>query len=106
MTEKKHRYLFARYIQKPRDPKKTHLKGYMSDPANLRWDEIIGFSVGLKHKDEREAWVILDIDGQKVIKNRTSDNVNWAQLMDYYLKNYGQQVLDFLNKTGGSPTLS
>ena len=106
MTEKKHRYLFARYIQKPRDPKKTHLKGYMSDPANLRWDEIIGFSVGLKHKDEREAWVILDIDGQKVIKNRTSDNVNWAQLMDYYLKNYGQQVLDFLKKTGGSPTLS
>ena len=106
MTEKKHRYLFARYIQKPRDPKKTHLKGYMSNPANLRWDEIIGFSVGLKHRDEREAWVILDIDAQKVIKNRTSDNINWAQLMDYYLKNYGQQVLDFLKKTGGSPTLS
>ena len=101
MTEKKHRYLFARYIQKPRDPKKTHLKGYMSDPANLRWDEIIGFSVGLKHRDERESWVILDIDGQKVIKNRTSDNTNWAQLMDYYLKNYGQQVVDFLKKTGG-----
>jgi len=101
LTEKKHRYLFARYVQKPRDPKRTHTKGYLSNPANLRWDEIVGFSVGLKHKDEREAWVILDIDGQRVVKNRTSENTNWAQLMDYYLKNYKQQVLGFLKKTGG-----
>ena len=101
MTEKKHRYIFARYIQKPRDKSKTHLKGYMSDPANLQWDEIVGFSLGLKNRDKQEAWIIVDIDGQRVVKNRTSDNTDWAQVMDYFLKNYGQQVTDFLKKTGG-----
>lgn len=101
MTAKKHRYLFARYIQKPRDPKKTHLKGYLSNPANLQWDEVVGFSLGLKHRDEREAWVILDIDGQKVVKNRTSDSTDWAQLMDYFMKNYSQQIIDFMRRTGG-----
>lgn len=103
MAEKKHRHLFASYIQKPRDPTKTHIKGYVKDPANMRWDEVIGFSVGVKRRDLENCQIVLDIDGQKVIKNSMSENKDWAQLMDYFMQNYGQQVLDFLKKTGGSP---
>lgn len=102
MTEKKHRYLFARYMQRPRDPTKTHIKGYVSNPANMKWDEIVGFSVGLKRRDERDARIVIDIDGQKVVKNNISDNTNWAQLMDYFMKGYEQQIVDFMRRTGGS----
>ena len=104
--DKKHRYLFANYIQRPRDPSKTHLKGYIKDPNNMKWDEIVGFSVGLKRKDELNSRIIIDIDGQKIIKNTVSDSDNWAQLMDYYLKNYEQQVVDFLKRTDRSTTTS
>lgn len=101
MTERKHRYLFAKYFQKPRDPTKTHIKGYVADPANMRWDEVVGFSVGLKKRDERDSRIVIDIDGQTVVKNNISDNTNWAQLMDYFMKAYEQQIVDFMRRTGG-----
>jgi len=105
LTKVKHRYIFANYVAKPRDPKKTHLKGYMSNPANVRYDEVVGFSIGLKSKDELAARIILDIDGQKVVKNAMNENTNWAQLMDYFMQNYEKQIMDFLSRSGGSPKL-
>lgn len=105
MTKIKHRYIFANYVAKPRDPSKTHIKGYMTNPDNIRYDEVVGFSLGLKSKDELAARIILDIDGQKVVKNAMNENTNWAQLMDYFMKNYEQQIMDFLRSTGGSPKL-
>lgn len=102
--KKKHRYLFASYIQKPRDPHKTHIKGYVKDPANMRWDEAVGFSVGLKHKDEIRSQIVIDIDGQVVLKNTMSENMDWGQLMDYFLKAYEKQLLDFMRKTGAVQT--
>jgi len=97
---KKHRYIFAKYLAKPRDPTKTHIKGYMTDPANIRYDELVGFSVGLKNKDY-DNQIILDIDGQKVIKNSMNENNDWSQLMNYFLGAYEKQLLDFMRKTGG-----
>lgn len=100
---KKHRHIFANYIAKPRDPSKTHIKGYMSNPENVRYDEIVGFSVGLKSKDELAARIILDIDGQRVVKNAMNDNDDWTALMSYFMENYEQQIMDFLRSTGGGP---
>jgi hypothetical protein len=102
---KKHRYLFAKYLAKPRDPSKTHIKGYMSNPENVRYDELVGFSVGLKKKDQ-DNQIILDIDGQKVIKNSMNENTDWSQLMNYFLGAYEKQLLDFMRKTGGVATES
>jgi hypothetical protein len=98
---KKHRYLFAKYLAKPRDPTKTHIKGYMTDPKNVRYDEVVGFSVGLKNKDH-ENQIIIDIDGQKVIKNSMNENNDWSQLMNYFLSTYEKQLLNFMRKTGGT----
>ena len=98
---KKHRYVFAKYYAKPRDPSKTHIKGYMSDPNNVRYDESVGFSVGLKTKDYDNN-IILDIDGQKVVKNSMNENGDWTQLMGYFLKNYEKQLINFLERTGGA----
>lgn len=98
---KKHRYIFAKYLAKPRDPTKTHIKGYMADPKNVRYDELVGFSVGLKKRDE-ENQIILDIDGQKVVKNTMNENNDWSQLMNYFMGAYEKQLLDFMKKSGGS----
>lgn len=37
--KKKAIYLVAHYVTKPRDPRKTHIPGYMKDPANHQYDE-------------------------------------------------------------------
>lgn len=97
---KKHRYIFAKYLAKPREPNKTHIKGYMTDPNNVRYDEVVGFSVGLKKRDE-ENQIILDIDGQKVVKNSMNDNSDWSQLMNYFMNAYEKQLLSFMQRTGG-----
>lgn len=97
---KKHRYVFATYYAKPKDPSKTHIKGYMANPDNVRYDEAVGFSVGLKKRDYDNN-IIIDIDGQKVLKNTMNENSDWSQLMDYFLKNYEDQLLRFLKQTGG-----
>lgn len=97
--KKKHRYLFANYILKPKDKSKTNVKGYISDPQNQKWDEVVGFSVGLKSKDEINNRIILDIDGQMVVKNTMNDNQDWAQLMDYFIKNYERQLISFMKRT-------
>jgi hypothetical protein len=97
---KKHRYIFAKYLAKPRDPTKTHIKGYMTDPKNVRYDELVGFSVGLKNKDY-DNQIILDIDGQKVVKNTMNENNDWSQLMNYFMGAYEKQLLDFMQKSGG-----
>lgn len=99
---KKHRYVFAKYLAKPRDPSKTHIKGYMKDPNNIRYDEVVGFSVGLKNKDQDNN-IIIDIDGQKVVKNSMNDNSDWTQLMNYFMTNYERQLMDFMRRTGGAP---
>lgn len=97
---KKHRYIIAKYLAKPREPNKTHIKGYMTDPANIRYDEVVGFTVGLKKKDYDNN-IILDIDGQKVIKNTMNENNDWSQLMNYFMGAYERQLLDFMRRTGG-----
>ena len=98
--KKKHRYVFATYYAKPKDPSKSHIKGYMTNPDNVRYDEAVGFSVGLKTRDYNNN-IIIDIDGQKVVKNTMNENSDWAQLMDYFLRNYEKELLKFLAQTGG-----
>ena len=98
-----HRYIFANYVAKPRNPKRTHEKGYMSDPNNVMHDEIVGFSVGLKNKDLIRNRIVIDIDGQRVVHNSMGNNADWVQIMDYFMGAYERQILEFLKRTGGAP---
>lgn len=86
---------------KPKDKTKTKTKGYMNDPANQSWDEVVRFSVGLSTKDEINNRIVIDIDGQTVVKNNINENNDWSQLMNYVWGNYQDQITHFLSKTGG-----
>lgn len=93
------RYLLARYLQKPRDPKQTNQAGYMLDQRNVRYDEDVVFSVGLKSKDQVEYQIILNIDQQQVVKNNIGENQDWNSIWGYFSSHYGGEIVRYLNRT-------
>lgn len=86
-------HLVAFYAAKPRNPHMTHIKGYMKDPANIQYDEQVGFTLGLKTKDQIKAGVILNLSKKSVLKN-TYDNTqkDFDTMFKYFLESYPQYV--------------
>lgn len=86
-------HLIAFYTMKPRDPRKTFIKGYMSNPANIQYDERIGFSRGLKTKDQIAGRVILNLNKKTVVKNTyDATQTDFDALFKYFLEGYPQYV--------------
>ena len=89
-------YLIATYFAKPRDPRKTHLKGYMKDPANIRWDEALTMTRGLKTRDSTNGGIILDITKRKLVKDSRTTGKDYDQLIRYFFMNYDRQLVPVL----------
>jgi len=86
-------HLVAFYAMKPRNPHMTHIKGYMKDPANIQYDEQIGFTLGLKTKDHVKGGVILNLSKKTVIKNTyNSEQKDFDAMFKYFLESYPQYV--------------
>lgn len=85
---KKSIFLVAYYSTKPRDPKKTHIAGYLKDPNNTVMDESINITRGLRTRDEINASVILNLSEQVVIKNRFNDNKDFPSLLAHFQEGY------------------
>ena len=80
-------HLIAFYTIKPRDPKKTHIKGYMSDPANHQYDERIEFTRGLSSKDQQYAGVVLNLNQKTVVYNKyNAYDSEFDVLFKYFLE--------------------
>ena len=52
---------------KPIDPKMTKVKGYMSDPSNVYFDETVNITKGLSDLDRCNAKIILNQQLLKVL---------------------------------------
>ena len=85
-------YLVAYYSARPKDPKRTKEKGYMTDPANYDYDESINITRGLKTKDELNAKVILNLNEQAVRKNTFNDNKDFPTLLAHYQEGYPKYI--------------
>jgi hypothetical protein len=85
-------YLLSTYIGKPKDPKKTHLEGYMSTPENIEYDERILITKGLKDKDRQSSHLVLDLTEEKVIKNTFTTDTEFTALFTHFFENYGDQI--------------
>jgi hypothetical protein len=92
MTKVKDVHLLAFYVMKPRDPKRTSQKGYMSDPANITYDERIEFTVGLSSKDQRYAGVILNLGKKQVVYNKFGNGKTFDDMFKYFLEGYPDYV--------------
>lgn len=99
MKKNKYRYMLINYVQKAKYPKRTHEKGYWSNPDNIQWDEVVEFRIGLKTKEYQNYSVIIGLDELSVIKNSLNGEKNFIELYSYYREHYAQQIDNYLKQT-------
>jgi len=91
-------HLLAFYVTKPRNPKMTHIKGYMLDPANHQYDERIEFTKGLNGKDQSYAKVILNLNQKKVVKNSWGTDRTFDDYFKYFLQAYPEYIINVMGQ--------
>jgi hypothetical protein len=91
-------HLLAFYVTKPRDPKMTKVRGYMSDPNNLRYDERVEFTKGLNAKDGLYAKVILNLNTKQVVKNSWNTERGFNEYFKYFLEAYPKYVINVMGQ--------
>ena len=91
-------YLIAQYTTKPRDPRKTHIPGYMKDPANHQYDERVQISSRLRNQDLYTAKIILNLSTKTVDKNSFNDLKNFNDLLKYFFKCYHKYITEVMVK--------
>jgi hypothetical protein len=91
-------YLVAQYVTRPRDPRKTHIAGYMKDPANYQYDERVQISTRLRNQDLYTAKIILNLSNKTVDKNSFNDVKNFDELFKYFFKGYHKYITEVMVK--------
>ena len=89
-------YLVAHYVTRPKNPKMTHIAGYMKDPANHQYDEQVHVSTRLRSKDITGAKIIIDLSAKQVQKNSFNGNKNFDELFKYFFKGYHKYITDVM----------
>ena len=90
-------YLVAHYTTKPRDPRKTHIPGYMKDPANHQYDEQVAIQTRLKPNDVN-AKIIMNLGNKTVESNKFNDNRDFNELFKYFFKGYHKYITEIMSK--------
>lgn len=90
--KKQNIYLVANYVTKPKDPRRTHIPGYMKDPVNHQYDEQVQISSRLRQKDITTAKVIINLTNKTVDKNSFNNNKDFKELFKYFFKGYHKYV--------------
>lgn len=89
-------YLVAHYTAKPKNPSRTHIAGYMKDPANIRYDEQVEVSLKLRNKDLIMAKIIMNLTTKTVEKNNFNNNKDFNELFKYFFKGYHKYITDVM----------
>ena len=93
---KKSIYLIASYIMRPKNPKRTHEKEYMSDAGNFQYDEQVTIAKKINNHDKQYAKIILDLGNRKVERNGFRSENNFEDLMNYFFKGYEKYIANVL----------
>lgn len=96
--KKQNIYLVAHYVTKPRDPRKTHIPGYMKDPANHQFDEQVQISTKVRPKDLQNAKIIMNLSTKDVEKNSFNGNKDFNELFKYFFKGYHKYITEVMAK--------
>lgn len=94
--KKQNIYLIATYTIKPRDPKKTHISGYIKNPDNIRYDEQVHISTKLRSKDISLSKIIINLTNKSVEKNSFNNNKDFNELFKYFFKGYHKYITDIM----------
>lgn len=96
--KKQNIYLVAQYVARPRDPRKTHIAGYMKDPNNFQYDERVQITTRLRNQDLYTAKVILNLSTKTVDKNSFNNNKNFDEMFKYFFKGYHKYITEVMVK--------
>jgi hypothetical protein len=91
MSKSKNIYLIAQYMMKPQPHVNTSKKGWMDNPENVRYDEQVAFTRGLRPRD-MNAQVILDLSSKQVERNTFKTDKSFDEIFRYFLENYTDYV--------------
>jgi hypothetical protein len=91
-------YLIANYIAKPRNPRKTHVPGYLKDPNNVQYDEQVQISTRLRTKDITTAKIIINLSDKTVQQNSFNGNKDFKELFKYFFKGYNKYITEVMVK--------
>lgn len=97
MSKEKGIYLVARYYKKPQAHVNTSKKGWMDDPANIRWDEQMTVTRGLRSKD-RDAQVVLCLSDKTVTRNTFQTGKTFDEIFIYFLNGYSQYLVPVMGQ--------
>ena len=84
-------YLVAHYVTRPKDPRKTHIAGYMKDPANMQIDEQVQISTRLRKQDVN-AKVIINLSDKVVEQNAFNGKKDFNELFEYFYTGYEKYI--------------
>ena len=95
--KKQNIYLVAHYVTKPKDPKKTHIPGYMKDPVNHQYDEQVAIQTKLKSNDVN-AKIVMNLSTKTVDTNRFNSNKDFDDLFKYFFKGYHKYITQIMTQ--------
>ena len=95
--KKQNIYLVAHYVTKPKDPKKTHIPGYMKDPTNHQYDEQVAIQTKLKSNDVN-AQIVMNLSTKTVDTNRFNSNKDFDELFKYFFKGYHKYITQIMTQ--------
>ena len=90
-------YLLANYVTRPKNPKKTHIPGYMKDPANHQYDEQVAIQTKLKSNDVN-AKIVMNLSTKTVDTNRFNSNKDFDELFKYFFKGYHKYITQIMTQ--------
>ncbi len=90
-------YIVANYFKKPKDHVNTSKAGWMNDPNNIRYDEQVAITKGLRKK-EVQAHVIVNLSEKRVERNNLNNNKDFDLLFKYFFTNYSKYITEVMGK--------
>ena len=100
MSKQKDIFIIAQYYGKPRNPKMTHIAGYLSDENNIIWDERVDVTAGLKQKDLLNSKVVINISQQTVVRDGFKSGKSFDELFSYFYNANPKDIANAIRRFG------
>lgn len=85
-------YLLGFYSTKPRAGVNTSVKGWMSNPDNLQYDEKVEITRGIKGAAATGAKIRLNLSTKTVERNGFNEDRDFKSLFKYFFSGYHQYI--------------
>ncbi len=97
MSKNNNIYLVASYSARPKDPRMTSQKGYMSNSDNIEYDEQVYVARGMSQKHLKNQ-VVLDLTEEKIVKNSFRSEAEFESLFAHFVEGYGNYINNCVNQ--------